>query len=105
MGRSEALDLLRGWHDSKSLLRCEASFRGASMGLRGRALVVEEDIVRICSDDMSAELALSVREDLNAQFHLRRALEGAEYGRGVIIFFTSPFEEVTDSVAIFKIKE
>ena len=89
MGRSEALDIIRGWREDGMLVRVEGRLRLFAFNLAGRVLSVAEDEVRILAADTRSEFVLRLTEDLHYAYGDNRIVDGIakQYRDAIVVFF------------------
>jgi hypothetical protein len=108
IGRSDAMLLFSKWLSDKSLLACEGSFSNFVFSLRACMLSVNDEELRMLSDDTHSELVLRFTPEMEFGFGDSRNAPESEkkYESCVIVFFgTVSHEGTQDSIAIAVVEQ
>jgi hypothetical protein len=102
-GRSDAMLLLSKWLTDRSLLLCEGSFSKFAFSLNARILSINDQELRILSDDTFSELTLSFTPEMEFGYGDSRHTSENErqYESCLVVFFGPlPQEGSPDTIAI-----
>jgi len=109
LGREDAMLLLRGWAQDRTLLRCDVRFIRCACMFRGRIRALGPERVELLDDDILAEAVIPLGSDVEfgtADFRRSSGDEAERYDIFLTIFIpVADAPEHPESITLTKFKD